>query len=499
MGEDLMPSSMSTRCVDAKVEHVGEVSSSGGGAAPKRRRLHAMDGSCGEDAGGDSGGIKGGGGEGGSGDSGGGDCGVGGKRGHGEEGGSATYIDPPHTMTEYACPKRAAFVANLTLDDYKPIAAVSRQRQCKSDLKGSHRRVVEWAMKHAESDLSNGHEFSYRHGPGKDFGRMASNSMMGIPRDIRGFVCIDEDTKVPILTDLDMDNCHCVILEWLCKKHGIACEELSNYKSHRQQHKDALMESTGRSKDDVKSMFLAAVNSQNEMAWCQTNLTPFFIAFDKRCSAIQLAIMQLVEYRYLLPHAERAANENLEEKKAERRRDRKTINGLTANVAGSFVNLVLCTWENRFLGLACKTAIGMGLKPSVNNFDGMMIRGNHYPAPNNAYAPESTVRDDVICPALEQALLDAFGIAMGWSMKRHSSPLVYSEDGLRLPYVKHAQPWLERICRVGYLWRLSVVILPCAHTRRLGCIQTQKSARFETMGRHCIITCGNPCCVRTGT
>jgi len=293
-----MPSSMSTRCVDAKVEHVGEVSSSGGGAAPKRRRLHAMDGSCGEDAGGDSGGIKGGGGEGGSGDSGGGDCGVGGKRGHGEEGGSATYIDPPHTMTEYACPKRAAFVANLTLDDYKPIAAVSRQRQCKSDLKGSHRRVVEWAMKHAESDLSNGHEFSYRHGPGKDFGRMASNSMMGIPRDIRGFVCIDEDTKVPILTDLDMDNCHCVILEWLCKKHGIACEELSNYKSHRQQHKDAL--------------------------------TPFFIAFDKRCSAIQLAIMQLVEYRYLLPHAERAANENLEEKKAERRRDRKTINGLTA-------------------------------------------------------------------------------------------------------------------------------------------------------------------------
>mmetsp|Transcript_43497 Transcript_43497/g.120244 ORF Transcript_43497/g.120244 Transcript_43497/m.120244 type:complete len:142 (+) Transcript_43497:1523-1948(+) len=141
----------------------------------------------------------------------------------------------------------------------------------------------------------------------------------------------------------------------------------------------------------------------------------------------------------------------------------------------------------------------MGLKPSVNNFDGMMIRGNHYPAPNNAYAPESTVRDDVICPALEQALLDAFGIAMGWSMKRHSSPLVYSEDGLRLPYVKHAQPWLERICRVGYLWRLSVVILPCAHTRRLGCIQTQKSARFETMGRHCIITCGNPCCVRTGT
>ena len=292
------------------------------------------------------------------------------------------YIDPPLMMVEYACQKRCTYIANLTLDDYKPIAAVSRQRQCKNDLKGSHKRVVEWAMKHAESDLSIGVTFKYRHGVGKDFGRMASNSMMGVPRDIRGFVCVSQDSQKPILTDLDLDNCHPTILQWLCKRHGITCDALSEYVANRQKHKEELMESTGKSKDDVKSMFLAAVNSQSEMECWQKNLTRFFIELDKECKEIQQAFLRLTEYRHLLPHAEKAANEKLEEKKAQRRRDRKTTNGLTANVAGSFINLILCTWENRFLGVACSTIASMGLEVSVKNYDGMMIRGNHYPEGN---------------------------------------------------------------------------------------------------------------------
>ena len=351
------------------------------------------------------------------------------------------YVDPPLSMIEYACQKRCTYIANLTLDQYKPIADVSRQRQCKNDLKGSHKRVVKWAIRHAESD---GVSFEYRHGVGKDFGRMVSDSMMGIPRDIRGFVCVSQDSQKPILTDLDMDNCHCVILQWQCKRHGITCDALSEYIANRQKHKEELMESTGKSKDDVKSMFLAAVNSQNEMERWEKNLTIFFIKFDKECKEIQQAFLRLTEYRHILPYAEKAANEKLEAKKAERRRDRKTTNGLTANVAGSFINLILCTWENRFLGVACRAIASMGLEVNVNNFDGMMIRGDHYPK-----GDQPTVRDDVICPALEQALLEEFKITMGWSMKRHSTGLVYSDDGLRLPYSKLAELWLKRICRVG--------------------------------------------------
>lgn len=372
-----------------------------------------------------------------------------GRRGLGEEGRSianVAHINPPTTMIEYACPKRANYIANLSLEDYKPIAAVSRQRQCQSDLKGSYKRVTEWALKHAESNLNKGVEFTYRFATGKDFGRMTSNSMMGIPRDIRGFVCISQETDEPVLTDLDMDNCHPVILRWLCKQNGIVCDQLTEYISHRDENMGDLMDSTSKPKEDVKSMFLAAVNAEHECL--QTNLTPFFIAFDKECKAIQQAFMQLEEYRWVRPHAEKAANQKLEERKAQRRRDRKTINGLTANIGGSFINLILCTWENRFLGVACDTVTKLGLEVSVNNFDGLMVRGNHYPECDK-HPPQSKARDETICPALEQALLDRYGITMGWSMKRHSTCLKYSDDNLKLPYSKLAELYLDKVCRVG--------------------------------------------------
>ena len=353
------------------------------------------------------------------------------------------YVNPPMKMVEFVCEKRITFIANMTLDEFVPIANASRQLKSTKEL---HTKVIMWAMRHTEEREC---EFTYKHAAGKSFGRMTSNSMMGIPRDIRGFVCVSEDTGHPLLTDLDMDNCHPQILQWLCEKHQINCPAITEYVLNRQRHKQEWMDSTGRSADEVKSMFLSAVNSHNE-SWCP-NLTPFFVQLDKECKGIQQAFLQLLEYRHLLSFAEAAANEKLQVKKAELRRERKTTNGLTANVAGSFINLVLCTWENRFLGEACKTAQEMGYRVCVNNFDGFMIQGNHYP---NGTA---TVKDDIICPALERALHQAFGVTMGWSMKRHSSVLVYLEDGLQLPYSQHSKPWLEKICRVGceYLVKLS--------------------------------------------
>ena len=113
-------------------------------------------------------------------------------------------------------------------------------------------------------------------------------------------------------------------------------------------------------------------------------------------------------------------------------------------MAGSFINLILCTWENRFLGVACRTLTALGYDVSVNNFDGMMIRGDHYPEGN-----DSKVRDEVLCPALEHALFTEFGIKMGWSMKRHSTSIVFNGIDLKVPYSVLAQPFLETICRVG--------------------------------------------------
>jgi hypothetical protein len=351
------------------------------------------------------------------------------------------HVNPPFTMTEYACPQRALFVANLSLDEFMPIAASSKS--CKNDVKGSYRRVVEWASKHAESDLNTGVVFTYRFAEDKNFGRLTSKSMTAIPREIRGFVCVDETTRCPIMTDLDMDNAHPTILFWLCEKHGIRCDSLAQYVLDRKRHMQDLMDSTGKSKERVKEMFLAAVNSQDNMSW-QSNVTVFFKELDKECKAIQQAFLQLKEYSHILPHAQKAAQAKLEVKKAELQRNRKTVNGLVANVAGSFINLVLCTWENRFLGAACEAVDAMNLQVCCNAFDGMLIKGDHYPK-----GEEPTVKDDEICPALEKVLHDKYGIKMAWSMKRHCSSIEFHDDALKLPYSKFATPFLEKVCRVG--------------------------------------------------
>ena len=76
-------------------------------------------------------------------------------------------------MTEVVCPRRATYVANLTMEQYKPIAAVSRRHR--ADPKGTYRHVIEWALRHAEAP--DGVPFTYRFTPGKDFGRMTTGGL----------------------------------------------------------------------------------------------------------------------------------------------------------------------------------------------------------------------------------------------------------------------------------------------------------------------------------
>ena len=355
---------------------------------------------------------------------------------------SGDFINPPQQMCEYVCPKRILQVANMTLVQYKPIAESSRKRLFKDDPKGSFNHMKRWALKHAAARSHEAVNFTYRFPNGKCFGRMGSDSIAGIARDIRGFVCIDEDTRMATMTDLDMNNCHPTILLHESLRHGFTCTALTDFVTNRKGHIEALMDSTCESYEECKSMFLETMNSHVQS--CRSNLTPFFVRFDRECKDLQRAFLQLNEYRFLLPHAEKKAAENLEEKQAERRKSRKTTNGLTANLPGSFVNLVLCLWENRFLGVACKRLIELGYEICCNNYDGMMIRGHHYPE-----GEDRTVRDDVICPVLEEALKETFGIAMGWSMKRHCSSVIYEDGDLRLPYPRRAEYWLSKIFRVG--------------------------------------------------
>lgn len=42
-------------------------------------------------------------------------------------------------------------------------------------------------------------------------------------------------------------------------------------------------------------------------------------------------------------------------------------------------------------------------------------------------------------------------------MKRHATTLAYDGDGLKLPYAKHAAPFLERVWRVGSAYMVQLM------------------------------------------
>jgi len=221
-------------------------------------------------------------------------------------------INPPSSMTEYACPQRCTQVINMSFESFKKIAESSRQRECKTDPKGVYKRVMVWAMKHAQAGngegVPGGVTFKYYRSYGKEFGRFFFESMMGIPREIRGFVCCSETTKRPLMTDLDMDNCHPTILLWLCREHNLTCAKIEDYVKNRPIRMKEEMDFSGKTKEDVKTMFLAVVNSKDSME--HTSSTQFFKDFDAECKSIQQVFLKLDVYKFILPFAHENAKKS---------------------------------------------------------------------------------------------------------------------------------------------------------------------------------------------
>ena len=58
------------------------------------------------------------------------------------------------------------------------------------------------------------------------------------------------------IKDIDMINCHPVILLDLCQKHKIKCDILKNYVENR----NLILSSFGDNKKDVKELFLIVLN-----------------------------------------------------------------------------------------------------------------------------------------------------------------------------------------------------------------------------------------------
>ena len=175
--------------------------------------------------------------------------------------------------------------------------------------------------------------------------------IQSLPRIICHTICKD------LWIDLDFKNCHPVILQTLCIKHNIKCDFLTYYITNRNTLLQEWSKTLEMSADDVKTIFLAALNG---------NLTKYNItkwdALLEEFNNIHKSISSIPEYSSLLQEVE-------------------TLN--TKNIYAKTVNRILCNIENKCLetlytnldkrGLLNVVIDEMNYKCCALIFDGLQI------------------------------------------------------------------------------------------------------------------------------
>lgn len=164
----------------------------------------------------------------------------------------------------------------------------------------------------------------YKYAKDKDDGRLyavGSQSLQGFCREIRHSIA-DEYYK-----DLDIVNCHPVILSHLCVKYKINCELLDQYINNREKIIKEIIKSNNKiSRDGVKTAILSLMNGGSGDYNKIKVKTPFLKKFNLEIQATLKRICEIEKdkYKVFVPKKD-------------------------YNKVGGFVNRLLCVEENNIL------------------------------------------------------------------------------------------------------------------------------------------------------
>ena len=165
------------------------------------------------------------------------------------------------------------------------------------------------------------------------------------------------------MMDIDVKNCHPVIVLWLCKKHGIECNYIEQYVMNRDEMLHEMMAKLGISRDTAKKRLLKATNRDDGHFQQTENDPEWLYDYHQQCKKIADALSKF--YPEYMTQAE----------KSKKRKDQSAW-----NMKGSALNRLLCHHENEILKLI--EAATQRHNGTVMNlaYDGCMI--------DDTFAPE---------------------------------------------------------------------------------------------------------------
>ncbi len=114
------------------------------------------------------------------------------------------------------------------------------------------------------------------------YGRVAPEHLLGlsnIRREIRHTICIgksyskDEGKMVikPMYYDIDVANCHFIILSQVCNQNKIKCKEVDKYIEKREEYLSELMKEAKIERDKAKNLFIAIIYGASFEKWKRDN------------------------------------------------------------------------------------------------------------------------------------------------------------------------------------------------------------------------------------
>lgn len=169
------------------------------------------------------------------------------------------------------------------------------------------------------------------------------NSIQGIKKEIRGFL------TEGITTDIDIVNCHPVILLELCLKHEFECSNLKDYVNNREIKLKTIMECDNITREQAKKKVLTSTNSNKHI----NSNCDFMKNYDKEMAVLHKKFLEKECYAYVKDFAKDEGN-----------------------FEGSFINHILCINENIILEQMRDFCTINKIDIHSLFFDGLMVYGN---------------------------------------------------------------------------------------------------------------------------
>jgi len=240
-------------------------------------------------------------------------------------------------------------------------------------------------------------DVNYKYAVGKKSGRMFSSSpsLQSISKKIRG--CLSKG----LYNDVDMVNCHIIILNKFCQDNKIPCPYLNSYILDREPKLKELMDTLDIDRDLAKTIPLSIINGGSGCVSIKGNDNEEYkISYKKGKEPDWLCgIRNEMLCAYTIFTSTPRGKKILD----------KVSKSKQWNIQGSVMNLLFCEEENKLLVCLYRYLKSLDIDVGTFVFDGLMIKQS------SLYL--SNIPIDTLLLHMEQEMLSKLGYTMKLSTK----------------------------------------------------------------------------------